>query len=223
MGPDWNTSYSNDLGCICQGISVDPTDPAKQRVKGTNTLHAIRYDNITLDRRKGISFSKFICTFCPEKSDPKITYITIAGQDIKYPGDFGTKTASLDLLKLLLNSVLSRKCAKFVTFDIKNFYLQTPLDRPEYVRINLADIPQEFIDEYNLQNFVDANDWVCFQIHTSVYGFPQSGSLAQALLEKRLKFHYYYQFPLTSGLWRHTWIPIIFCLLVDAFDVECVG
>ena len=58
-----------------------------------------------------------------------------------------TKTASIDLLKLLLNSVLSCKGAKFVTLDIKNFYLQTPLDRPEYVRIKLADIPKDFIDK----------------------------------------------------------------------------
>ena len=65
--------------------------------------------------------------------------------------------ASLDLLKLLLNSILSRKGATFVTFDIKSFYLQTPLDRPDDVRIKLADIPQDFIDKYNLQNFVDAN------------------------------------------------------------------
>ena len=56
MGPDWNTSYYNNLGCICQFIGVNPSNPAKQRVKGTNTLHAIRYDNIPLDRQKGIAF-----------------------------------------------------------------------------------------------------------------------------------------------------------------------
>ena len=51
--------------------------------------------------------------------------------------------ASLDLLKLLLNSVLSCKGAKFLTFYIKNFYLQTPIYRPEYVRIKIADIPKD--------------------------------------------------------------------------------
>ena len=61
----------------------------------------------------------------------------------------GTKTASLDLVKLVINSVLSRKDAKYVSFEISNFYIQTPLERPEYVRIKLSDIPQEFIDEYD--------------------------------------------------------------------------
>ena len=80
-------------------------------------------------------------------ADPNRTCITIAGQNIKYPGDVGTKTDSLNLVKLLLNSVLSRQGAKFVTFDIRKYYLQTPLDRPKYVCIKLSDIPQDFADE----------------------------------------------------------------------------
>ena len=79
-----------------------------------------------------------------------------------------------------------------MTFDIRKYYLQTPLDRPEYVCIKLSGIPKDFFDEYNLQDFVDANGWVYFEIKSGVYGLPQSGVLAQALLEKRLKLHDYY-------------------------------
>ena len=68
------------------------------------------------------------------------------GNRVVYAGNAGTKTASLDLLKLLMNSVLSRKGAKFITYDILNYYLATTLDYPEYVKIKLTDIPQEFID-----------------------------------------------------------------------------
>ena len=82
------------------------------------------------------------------------------GQNIKWSSDVSTKTASLDLLNILLNSFLSRKGAKFATFDIKNFYIHPLLDRPEYVHIKLADIPLYFIDEFNLQNFFHANGWV---------------------------------------------------------------
>ena len=28
LGPDWNTSYSNELGRLCQGIGVGPADSA---------------------------------------------------------------------------------------------------------------------------------------------------------------------------------------------------
>jgi hypothetical protein len=223
LGPAWATSYSNELGRLCQGIGSDASDPAKQRVEGTDTFHVLRYEDIPPDRRKGVAFSKVVCNVKPEKSDPNRTRITIAGQNITYPGDVGTKTASLDLIKLILNSVLSRRGAKFVTFDIKNFYLQTPLDRPEYVRIQLSDIPQEFIVEYNLLDYVHVNGWIYFEIRNGVYGLPQSGALANALLEKRLKEHDYYQCSTTPGLWRHKWRPIVFCLLVDDFGVEYVG
>jgi hypothetical protein len=58
----------------------------------------------------------------------------------------------------MINRVLSRKGAKFCTFNISNFYLCTPLDRLEYIKIKLSDIPKEFIDEYNLLHHVH-NDW----------------------------------------------------------------
>ena len=118
------------------------------------------FDVLARDRRRGIALSKVVCTFRPEKSNPNRTRFTIAGQNIKYPGNVRTKTASLDLIKLLLNSVLSRRGAKFVTFDIKKFYLQTHMDRREYIRIKLSDIPTEFINEYSLMDYVHANGWV---------------------------------------------------------------
>ena len=118
----------------------------------------------------------------PKKSDPNRTRITIGGNPICYPGDVGTKTASLDLVKIVINSVLSRKDAKYFTFDIYNFYLHNPLDRPEYVHINISDIPQDFIDEYNLLDSV-RDGWVYFEINRDVYGLPQLGIFSKNLLK----------------------------------------
>ena len=113
-----------------------------------------------------------------------------------------------------MNSVLSRKGAKFVTYNIRNYYLATSLDYPEYVKIKLTDIPQEFIDEYNLHDYFHKG-WVYFEIRNGVYGIPQSGSLANDLLDTRLLKHDYCQFPQTPGLWRHKWRPVLFFLIVD--------
>ena len=49
LGPDRNTSYSNELGRLCQGIGINPADPSKQHVEGTNNFHPIRYEDIPLD------------------------------------------------------------------------------------------------------------------------------------------------------------------------------
>ena len=68
-----------------------------------------------------------------------------------YPGDCGTPTADIITVKLLLNSVISTKEAKFMTMDISNFYLMTPLERKEYLRMKLADFSDDVIEHYNLR------------------------------------------------------------------------
>ncbi len=89
--------------------------------------------------------------------------------------------ASLKLVKLLLNSVLSRKGARFSTIDIKYFYLSTPMSDPEYVCIKLSNIPEEFIKEYHLPGW-DRDGWIYFEIRQGCYGLPQAGILANDLL-----------------------------------------
>jgi hypothetical protein len=43
--------------------------------------------------------------------------------------------------KLLFNSTISTREARFMTMDISNFYLNSPLPRPEFIHIKLSDIP----------------------------------------------------------------------------------
>ena len=55
----------------------------------------------------------------PQNEDPNRTCITVTGSRIYYPGNIGTPTGSLDLVKLMINSVLSRRNAPFFCFDFK--------------------------------------------------------------------------------------------------------
>ena len=91
-----------------------------------------------------------------------------------------------------------------------------PLDRPEYACIRIDQIPQEFIDEYNLEQY-SHNSWVYFEITKGIYSLKQAGKLANDLLTKGLSAHGYYQCATTPGLWRHKWRPILFALIVDDF------
>ena len=124
-----------------------------------------------------------------------------------YPGETGTPTAEMLVAKILFNSVVSNKKAKFMSADLANFYLNTPLLRPEYVRLKLSDIPEEIIKEYNLLEKVK-NGYVYIKINKGMYGLPQSGILANELLEKRLNKHGYKQSKLVPGLWKHETRPI---------------
>ena len=114
-----------------------------------------------------------------------MTRITIVGGHILVTFDVSTPTSSLELVKLMINSVLSRQNARFSAFDIKNFYLDNPMENTEYVRVKLEDIPQEFIEEYHLLDN-ERHGWVYFEIVCGCYVLPQSFKLANNLLRTRL-------------------------------------
>ena len=101
-------------------------------------------------RLKDVTYGQFVCTVRPEKAEQNRTRYVIGGDRINYPGEVATPTAEMLVAKMLFNSVVSTVGAKFTTMDISDFYLQTPLKRPEYIRMQLSDIPQEIIDEYKL-------------------------------------------------------------------------
>ena len=46
---------------------------------------------------------------------------------MEYNGPITTETADITTVKILLNSTISTPGAKFCCFDIKNFYLRTPM------------------------------------------------------------------------------------------------
>ena len=71
-------------------------------------------------------------------------------------------------------------------FNIEHFYLSTPLKQPQYVKIQMSKIPQEFIEEYNLNTF-EHKGWAYFEIRMGCYGIPQSDILANKQLQMRLE------------------------------------
>jgi hypothetical protein len=129
---------------------------------------------------------------------------------------------SIELVKLLVNSVLSQRNARLATMDLKNFYLNTPLDQPEYVRIKLVDIPQEFIGKYKL-NEIARNSLIYFEMHRGMYSLPQAGILANKLLQDSHAEFDYYKAATTPRLWHYKWRPVMFALIVDDFAIQYVG
>ena len=75
------------------------------------------------------------------------------------------------------------------------------------MRIKFSDIPQEFIEEYDLSETAQ-NGWIYLEILHGCYGLPQSVRLANDLLRTRLEKSGYYESATTPGLWCHKWRPI---------------
>ena len=212
---DWTKSSANEFGRLANGVGG--------RVKGTNTIRFIRKRDIPKDRLKDITYGQFVCTIRPEKKEPNRTRLVVGGDRINYPGEVATPTADMLAAKILFNSVISTATARFMTMDISNFYLNTPLKRPEYIRMKITDIPEEIITEYKLRDLVEPDDCVYIIIVLGMYGLPHAGLIANELLEKRLNNHGYHQSKLVPGLWKHKWRPIWFTLVVDDFGVKYVG
>ena len=61
--------------------------------------------------------------------------MTVGGNLILYPSECGTPTVDLLTVKLLLNSIISSPGEKFLTIDINNFYLNTPMESFEYTHL----------------------------------------------------------------------------------------
>ena len=109
----WDASYATELGRFCQGFGPNPTTSTAKQVDGTDTFFPILYCDIPADRRRDITYTRVVCEVRPQKEDPNRTRITSGGNRICYPGDTGTWTGSLELVKLQLNSVLSTPHARF--------------------------------------------------------------------------------------------------------------
>eukprot|EP00804_Cyclotella_cryptica_P028838 CCRYP_008425-RA/>CCRYP_008425-RA protein AED:0.37 eAED:0.37 QI:0/0/0/1/1/1/3/0/442 len=106
--------------------------------------------------------------------------------------------------------------------DLSNFYLCTPMPRPEFGRVKLSDIPEEIIEEYKLRELATKDEWVYFRADKTHYGLPQAGSLSHDLLEKRLNAEGYVKTLTVPGLWKHKTRNIQFVLVVDDFGIKYV-
>jgi hypothetical protein len=190
------------------------------RLYNTNTIRSIRRPAIPQGRK--VTYGSFVVDIKDHKEERERTRLTVRGDQIEYPGDKSTRTAGLTTAKILINSVISTKDAQFMVIDINNFYLSTPLGRFEYMAINLAPLPQETIEKYDL-NELTHNGKVYIEIQKDMYGLPQAGILANELLQRNLAKDGYRPTTHTHGLWTHDTRPISFSLVVDDFGVKYVG
>jgi hypothetical protein len=88
----------------------------------------------------------------------------MGGNLLHYPGDCGTPTVDMITVKLHLDSVISTKNACYCTIDLKDFYLNTLLDQPEYMHMKISNLPPNFVKAYNLVNLATNHGTIYFKI-----------------------------------------------------------
>ena len=212
-GDHWEESCCEEIGRLAQGYP--PSVP-----KGTDTMHFIRFDQIPSGRKA--TYLRLVVADRPMKANPRRVRFTVGGDKIDYPFDVRTKTADLTTAKILINSTISTPGARFMCIDIKDFYLNNPMERYEYMRIPISQIPDKIIELYNLTPLI-YKDAVYVEIRKGMYGLPQAGRIANDKLVPILKDAGYIQSDHIPGLFKHTTRPTAFCLVVDDFGVKYVG
>ena len=110
--------------------------------------------------------------------------------------------------------------ARFMSCDIKDYFLATLMAHPDFMKISLKYFPEDIIKKYNLMQLVDSNGYVYIQINKGMYGLKQAAVLAFDQLTTRLHIAGYPQILGSSSMWKHKTRRTIFCLCVDDFGVK---
>ena len=104
-----------------------------------------------MNRFRDVTYGKFECTeWCSQEVEKHRTRLVVGGNRINFPREVGTPTAEMLLVKIMLNSIISTLGAKFMTIDIANFYLVTPMEWHGYHKLKLSALSVEIILEYKL-------------------------------------------------------------------------
>jgi hypothetical protein len=187
---------------------------------GTNTIHFIPHTEKPHDRTA--TYLKIVAAIQLHKAEKYRIRFTVGGDRIEYSGPTSTPTAALPAIKILVNSIISTEGARFMTCDLKDFYLGTPLPVYEYMHIPAKHIPTCIMEQYKLAPLVQNNNDLV-EICKGMDGSPHAGHIANNCLIEHLAIDGYHQAKHTPGFFTHKSRPISFSLVVDNFGVKYIG
>ena len=208
---NWITSLSNELGRLAQGIGT---------VKGNNALNFIPRHKIPKGNK--VAYANMVCDHRPLMKERFRVRLTLGGDVLEYDGNASSPAASLLEAKLLINSVISDSHlgAKFMSIDLKDFFLQSYLEEPEYIRIHGKYFVGDIREKYNIDDILAPDGYVYCEAVKSMYGLKQVAKLAPEQLIKTFKPFGYYPDTKSQNIWAHTTRKTKFCLRVDDYCIK---
>ena len=122
--------------------------------------------------------------------------------------------------QILLAAVCSDTNSKLAIIDIDNFYLGSDMsDHPAYMYISRAQLPEDIIYKYKLENLFH-KDRVLFKVDKTLYGHSESGLRAQKDVFNILNSHGYHAIDQDPCFFKHISRNIQFSINVDDFSVK---
>ena len=124
----------------------------KTKTKGKNCIFVMNHTQIAKMYAEGKTpmCARIVVDFRPQKLDPNRVRITAGGNLIKCPGKLTTRRADITTTKIIRNSVISTEGARYGCLVVGDFYLETPMEKFEYMKMPLALFPEWTLKQYNL-------------------------------------------------------------------------
>ena len=107
-----------------------------------------------------------VCDHRPLKAEPYRVRLTTGGDRLDYAGDASSPATTNAETKILFNSVISdaHKGARFISADLADFFLESTMDEPEFMRIHSKYFPAEMREEYNIESLTANHGYVYVKI-----------------------------------------------------------
>ena len=148
----WGRALSNEWGRLAQGNDYG--------ILGTDTIEFILKSAIP--RTADITYASFVCDKRPLKPEPFRVRIVVGGDGLAYSEDAASPTTDLLETKIIINSTISDadRGAKFMTSDLKDYYLGSPMSKPEFMKVHLSCSPPDIIMKYGLTEKQDKYGYI---------------------------------------------------------------
>ena len=118
-----------------------------ERITCTGTMFFIKKEDVP-DNIK-VSYANYVCNIRPHRTETHHVRMTACGDRLDYPG--GSRSTAVCMLdaELHINITISdaHKGARYLGININNFYLITPMQYFQYIRVLPKMVPQEVWDD----------------------------------------------------------------------------
>ena len=135
-----------------------------------------------------IIYARFLCENCLKKENPYQCRITVSGHKSDYPVEVYTKNTYLTTINCILNSVVSKLRAQFITADF--FKIEHAIGLPWIPADPIPHDPAVIMEEYNSAEY-ENNRFICFEIIKGMYGLTQAGLFSNKLIQNSSSHTYF--------------------------------
>ena len=211
------TSYAKVIKGPDRDIWLEAAHTELQKLINVHqVMHFIRWSEMPRDRRATYYNPQLSVKVKNHKLVVRVRG-TAGGNISDYIGQRSSSTASMETIKALINSTLSKPGWKFMSADITDFYLGSPLDRDEFMILSWDQVPPQSRAEF--KDIEWRNGKALVKVTKGIYGLPQSGLLAQKRLHQHLAKAGYFPTK-TACLFKHESRQTIFTIVVDDFGIS---